>query len=148
METFSLKHHWRGSTAEENYSKRLIGCAEGKPDIVTSSGGGPGAELDQWNPEDLLGLALTTCHTLTFLALARKVGLDVRAVDTDVDVILEKGQHTMEVTKIRLTAKVTVPPGTDTDKVVKFYDKAHKYCYVAASIKSEVEHNVQVVAGT
>ena len=148
MDSYHLEHVWDGSTAEDDYAKLMRGFTPGKPDIWTSSGDGPGADMSRWNPEDLMGLALTTCHVLTFLALARKIRADVRRIRTAVEVVLEPQDKIKVVTRIILKGTIDVAAGADHTKVDDMWHKAHKYCYIANSIKSEIvlEAKIQDVA--
>ncbi len=139
MDSYHLEHVWDGSTADDSYAKLMRGFTPGKPDIWTSAGGGPGADMSRWNPEDLMGLALTTCHVLTFLALTRKIRADVRRIRTAVEVVLEPQDKIKVVTRIILKGTIEVTAGTDHAKVDDMWHKAHKYCYIANSIKSEIE---------
>lgn len=138
MSVHKLSHDWSGSTAPEHYPRDASASAPGKADIPMSAGAGFGGNDFRWNPEDTLGAALAQCHTLTFLALAHKVGLEITHVHTDVEVILEKGERTPEVTRCVLTSQVRVAPGHDPDKALEMYGKAHKYCFIANSLKGEV----------
>lgn len=138
MDSYRLEHVWDGSTADDGYAKLMRGFTPGKPDIWTSSGGGPGADMSRWNPEDLMGLALTTCHVLTFLALARKIRADVRRIRTAVEVILAPQDKIKVVSRINLHGTIDVAEGVDHAKVDDMWHKSHKYCYIANSIKAEI----------
>ena len=77
MHTFPMNLRWEGSTATE-YTKDAVASAPGKADIALSASSSYGGTDDKWNPEDLFGASMAYCHMLTFLALAKKVRLDVR----------------------------------------------------------------------
>ncbi len=136
MESYPFTLHWAGTTATADFTRDALVTAPGKPGIALSAGAAPG-DLSKWNPEDLLGASLAMCHTLTFLALAKKVGLDVREVTGQNEAILEKVERVPTVTKIVLRPQITLGAGADVAKAHEMYEKAHKYCYVANSIKSE-----------
>ncbi|QSQ13260.1 OsmC family protein [Myxococcus landrumensis] len=137
MEGFPLRLKWRGSTAGE-YSRDAAAGADGKPDLLLSAGTGYGGDGARWNPEDLLGASLAQCHLLTFLALAKKLRLDVRDYDDSVTVILEAVDKVKRVTKVRLAPVIRVAPRTDVEKVREMFFKAHKYCFIGQSITAEV----------
>lgn len=138
MSTFSLRHRWTGSSADADFTRDAAASAPGKADIQLSGSPDHKGNAHLWNPEDTLGAALVQCHTLTFLALAAKVGVDVRRVDTEVDVILEKVERVPEVTRCELRAHVQIAPGQSIDKAQEMYGKAHRYCFIAQSLKGEV----------
>lgn len=146
MSIHSLSHRWRGSALADPYLRDATASARGKADIDVSAGGAFHGSDARWNPEDLLGASLVQCHTLTYLALAHKVGVDVRAIDTEVAVHLEKGERTQEVTRVVLHSLIRVAPGADPAKAAEMYAKAEKYCFIANSIKGEVQATCDVTA--
>ena len=75
---------------------------------------------------------------LTFLALAKKVRLDVRGYEDHVTVTLDTVDKVTRITKVRLAPTIRVAPGTDAAKVREMFEKAHKYCFIGLSITSEV----------
>lgn len=115
-----------------------MASTEGKGDIAVSAAPSYGGNEKHWNPEDLFGASLATCHMLTFLALAKKVRLDVRGYEDHATVTLDTVDKVTRITKVRLAPTIRVAPGTDAAKVREMFEKAHKYCFVGLSITSEV----------
>lgn len=137
MHEFQLRLRWQGSTAAD-YDKSSVTSAPGKlHELMTSTAPPYGGDPARWNPEELFGVALALCHKLTFLALAKKVRLDIRAYDDQVKVGLDTVDGVTRVTTVRLAPTITVASG-DPAKVKEMFLKAHKYCFVANSITSEV----------
>lgn len=147
MNEFPLTLRWEGSTAGE-YTRDAVAEAPGKAPIQVSAGATYGGNATLWNPEDLLGASLGTCHFLTFLALAKKYKLDVRSYADDVTVTLDTVERVTKVTKIKLAPTIVVAAGTDPEKVREAFEKAHRYCFIAASITAEVvmEPKVELLA--
>lgn len=146
MSIHSLSHRWRGSTLADPYPRNAVASASGKADIDVSAAASFHGSDARWNPEDLLGASLVQCHTLTYLALAAKVGVDVRAIDTEVSVHLEKGERTQEVTRIEVHSLIRVAPDADAAKAAEMFAKAEKYCFIANSLKGEVVATCDVTA--
>lgn len=144
MHEFPLSLSWSGSTASE-YSRNATASVDGKPDLAVSSGPTYGGDPTRWNPEDLLGASLSTCHFLTFLALARKFRLDVRSYEDHATVVLDTVEGVTKVTKIRLAPVIKVVAGTDEAKVRDAFMKAHKYCFIGHSITAEVSMEPTIV---
>lgn len=142
MEHFQSTVSWQGSTATREFDRDATATAPGKPALTLSAGNG---NASCWNPEDMLGTSLSMCHMLTFLALASKVGIDVRAYDGQTETQLDTVDKITRVTRIRLTPRITVAAGSDEEKVRTMFEKAHKYCFIANSITSEVEMAPTVV---
>ncbi|MBK6512545.1 MAG: OsmC family protein [Polyangiaceae bacterium] len=146
MHEFPLRLSWSGSTAAD-YSRNATASVDGKPDLAVSSGPTYGGDPSRWNPEDLLGASLATCHFLTFLALARKFRLDVRAYDDHSTVVLDTVDGVTKVTQIRLAPTIRVAEGSDEAKVRDAFQKAHKYCFIGNSISAKIVMEPTVVIG-
>jgi organic hydroperoxide reductase OsmC/OhrA len=93
------------------------------------------------NPEEALVAALSSCHMLTFLAVAAKRKLSLDSYDDDAVGVLEKnaaGQ--LAITRVTLHPKVVWSAGTtvSADDLAKLHHDAHAGCFVANSVKTEV----------
>ncbi len=64
--------------------------------------------------------------------------LDVTAIDTEVQVELGTVDRTTSVERITLAATIRVAAGSDVAKATEMYHKAHRYCFIANSLRSEV----------
>ncbi|MBI3131856.1 MAG: OsmC family protein [Acidobacteria bacterium] len=143
--TYPLTLSWRGTTSSADYTRNAGITNPGKHDLAVSSAPEYAGDPTRWNPEDLLGSALATCHMLTFLALAAKARLEVTAYDDRAEAILDTVEKVTSITEIRLSPSIRVAKGTDAAKVVELFHKAHKYCFVANSIKCKVVMNPRVI---
>ena len=100
-----------------------------------------GNELNS-NPEQTLAASLSSCHMMTFLALAAKMNWPVISYNDNAIATLgknSKGQ--MSVTKLELNPIVTFSDkfSIDTDEMKKMQDRAHRYCFIANSLSEEVK---------
>ncbi|HTL98433.1 MAG TPA: OsmC family protein [Holophagaceae bacterium] len=138
---------WSGSTLADPYPRDASAAAPGKAPIPVSSGGDYGGDDSRWNPEDLLGSALATCHMLTFLALCAKTRTEVLAYEDRAESVLDTVDKVTWISEIRLRPAIRVAKGTDPAKVRELFEKAHKYCFVANSIKSKVTMAPEIVEG-
>lgn len=141
--TFPLRLSWGGSTASPDYPRDLTASTPGKVDLAVSSAGPYGGDPGRWNPEDLFGASLATCHTLTFLSLASKFRVDVRRVEVEVQVTLDTVERVTRITEVELRPTITVTG--DAGKVAEAWEKAHKYCFVANSVTARVSMPAPVV---
>ncbi len=139
MSSFPFALSWTGSTATRSFTRDATASAPDKAPILLSAGDAAVGDLTRWNPEDLLGASLAMCHMLTFLALAAKVGIDVRAYEEAGEAQLTTVDRVTAVTTIRLAPAIRLGPGADVAKAHSLFEKAHKYCYIANSIKADVE---------
>ena len=94
------------------------------------------------NPEQTLAASLSSCHMMTFLALAAKMSWPVTSYKDNTVVTLgknSKGQ--MSVTKIELNPKIEFSDGfsADSEEMKKVQERAHRYCFIANSLSNEVK---------
>lgn len=92
------------------------------------------------NPEEMLVGALSSCHMLTFLALAARDGLVVDSYeDHAVGTMTKNAQGRLAVTKVVLHPKVAFggdPPSRET--LQRMHEHAHHGCFIANSVHTEV----------
>jgi organic hydroperoxide reductase OsmC/OhrA len=97
---------------------------------------------DRVDPEQGFVAALSSCHMLTFLALAAKRRFVVEAYDDEAVGYLEKNaEGRMAMTRVRLRPKARFAEGAapDPETLAQLHEKAHKYCFISNSVTSEVD---------
>ena len=93
------------------------------------------------DPEAAFVAALSSCHMLTFLALASNKGFVVDSyVDSAVGHLEKNAAGKFAVTRVDLNPKIAfsgakLPAQADLDWL---HDKAHKECFIANSVTTEV----------
>jgi organic hydroperoxide reductase OsmC/OhrA len=92
---------------------------------------GPG---DRWSPENLFVAAVADCLVLTFRAVARASNLPWTVLRCTAEGQLERVEGVTHFTQMALLARLTVPPGTDTDKARRLLEKAEKGCLITNSL--------------
>ena len=100
-----------------------------------------GNELNT-NPEHTLAASLSSCHMMTFLALAAKMKWPVKTYkDTAIATLGKNLNGLMSVTKIELNPKVEFSNGfsVDSSKMKEVQDRAHRYCFISNSLSNEVK---------
>ena len=92
------------------------------------------------NPEELLVAALSSCHLLTFLAVAAKRKLVVERYEDRGVGTLEKNEHgKLAVTRTVLHPKVTFRGAApDTETLARMHETAHRECFIANSVRTIV----------
>ena len=94
------------------------------------------------NPEQALAAALSSCHMMTFLALAAKMKWPVVSYYDKASAFLGKNSKgKMCVNKIELNPKIIFDNNfsVTNEEMIKMQDRAHRYCFVANSLSDEVE---------
>ena len=94
------------------------------------------------DPEEAFVAALSSCHMLFFVDLARRAGFPASTYrDEAVGLMVTEGGKTW-VSRVDLNPVVTwagtAPSG---EQVAKLHDKAHHLCFIANSVKTEVVVN-------
>ena len=125
----------------ESYNRDHVVTFEGGIEIKASAAPGFQGNPDYVDPEEALVGALSSCHMLTFLAIAAKKRLTVDSYEDDAVGFLEKnGDGRMAVTRATLRPKV-VWGGDKTptsEEIERIHEKAHQACFIANSVLTEV----------
>ncbi|MBB1269189.1 OsmC family protein [Shewanella sp. SR44-3] len=142
---FQLTVSWDNSVQIADDFSRDHQIAYGSGQVVNASSAPEykGSE-DKINPEESLLAALSSCHMLTFLAIAHLKRLPVASYIDDASADLGKTESgKLAVTKMILNPKVIFAEGVEVDHetLTKMHDKAHVNCFIANSLRSEVEIN-------
>jgi organic hydroperoxide reductase OsmC/OhrA len=110
-------------------------------DAAPDWGGDPG----NTNPEQALASALSSCHMMTFLALAAKAGWPVASYhDYAVAHLGKNPRGQMSVTRIDLHPVVRFDTGfsVEAEEMAQMQDRAHRYCFIANTLADSVEINI------
>tara|TARA_Y100000590_G_C15189261_1_gene814328 strand:+ start:57 stop:506 length:450 start_codon:yes stop_codon:yes gene_type:complete len=101
-----------------------------------------GGSPNNLNPEQSLAAAMSSCHMMTFLALAAKMKWPVIKYDDRAVAYLGKNSKgKMSVNKIELNPKITFGSNfsVSNEEMTKMLDRSHRYCFIANSLSEEVE---------
>ena len=125
-ETYPREHRWSFPGGHEV-------PASSAPDFL-----GDASRVD---PEEAFVAALSSCHMLTFLALAARRRLVVESYRDEAVGFLEKNEEGRQaITRVVLRPRIRFggdPP--DAQQVEKLHHKAHEHCFIANSVRTEVE---------
>ena len=105
-----------------------------------------GNELNS-NPEQTLAASLSSCHMMTFLALAAKMRWPVKSYKDNAHAFLGKNSKgKMCVNKIELNPIIKFDNdfSVSKDEMDKMQDRSHRYCFVANSLSDEVEIKINI----
>jgi organic hydroperoxide reductase OsmC/OhrA len=92
------------------------------------------------NPEEELVAAMSTCHMLTFLAIAARRRLVVDRYEDEASGVLEKNEAgRLAITRATLRPRATFSGQTPTaDELAKLHESAHANCFIASSVRTEI----------
>lgn len=109
--------------------------------VPASAAPGYKGEADRVDPEEAFVAALSSCHMLTFLAIAAKKKLVVDAYeDRAVGHMDKNAEGRLAITSVDLHPHVTFAPGVEVDAAAlkKMHHDAHEHCFIANSVKTLV----------
>jgi len=139
-------HRYEATLSWEGGSRAALSSGS-RPVLV----GGPPPEFDGepgwWSPEHLLLSAANLCLMTTYLALARKSGLEIGQYRSHAEGVLEKTKEGLVFTRISLHVSI-LAPASRLEEARKLVDTAKRYCIVSNALKRpvEVEADVQPTA--
>ena len=99
------------------------------------------------NPENLLLAAASSCQLLSFLALAARNGLDVRAYSDEAEAVMPVSRDRMRITQIVLRPRIVLGPGAEPARVHELAQQAHRDCFIANTLNADIvlEPSVEVM---
>jgi organic hydroperoxide reductase OsmC/OhrA len=109
--------------------------ASASPHVV-----GNWADPSAVDPEEMLVAALSNCHMLSFLHVARLNGFAVTAYRDHAEGVMEEiAPGRQAITKVTLRPRITWQGETPDDaKLGDMHHAAHEACFIANSVKTEV----------
>ena len=123
---YDRSHDWvfeGGTTIKASSAKEFLG----KPELV--------------NPEEAFAASLSSCHMLTFLAIASRKRFIVDSYEDNAVAILGKNSNgKLAVTKTYLRPKVSFSGDNipDTAQILEMHHISHEECFIANSVLTEV----------
>ncbi len=93
------------------------------------------------DPEEAFVASLSSCHMLTFLAVAARRKFVVDAYHDEAVGVLEKdAEGRLAITRVTLMPQVSFSgeKTPDPEELRRLHDQAHHACFIANSVKTEV----------
>jgi organic hydroperoxide reductase OsmC/OhrA len=92
------------------------------------------------DPEEMLVAALSTCHMLTFLHIARLAGFHAAAYRDQAEGRMEEiAPGKQAVTNVKLQPRIEwVGPEPDEEKLKHMHHEAHEACFISNSVRTTV----------
>jgi organic hydroperoxide reductase OsmC/OhrA len=144
MDKFIINIDWQRSSKDFSYdtfNRSHVIYVGGDQTIHNSAAPEYKGDSDMTNPEELLASSLSSCHMLTFLAIASKSGYIVDNYECVAEAIMGKNAiGKMSVTEIKLQPNVTFSgeKHPTEEQLKSLFDKAHANCFIAQSINTKV----------
>jgi organic hydroperoxide reductase OsmC/OhrA len=123
---------WDGGEGEDVQAHQVLLGAQSLPSSSAVELGGDDLKS---NPEMLLVGALSSCHMLWFLALARKRGFAIASYEDDADGILDGKRFTEATLRPRVRWEGEPPP---PEAIEELHRRSHELCFIANSVEFPV----------
>jgi organic hydroperoxide reductase OsmC/OhrA len=129
------------SFSREAFSRDHTWAFPGGIEVAASSAPLYRGDGSRVNPEEAFVASLSSCHMLTFLAMAAAQGFVVDAyTDEAVGVLARDADKELAITRVTLRPHVTFGGGRGptADELAALHAGAHARCFIARSVKTEV----------
>ena len=143
------EHHiqlsWNKGDAAFTYSdyprNHAIVFKNGQERLTASAAPAYKGDATKADPEDLLVASLSSCHMLSFLAIASKKKVTVTSYEDDAVGFLENDSSngkggTLWITRVILRPRVVCD--ADAATLAEIHHLAHQACFIANSVKTDV----------
>ena len=135
--------HWNRNGREftqKEYSREHVWKFVGGSEVRASSAPQYLGDATLVDPEEAFVASVSSCHMLTFLALAARDGFVVDDYrDEAVGLLGRNDKKRMAITHITLRPDITwggEPP--NQEQLAKLHENAHKHCFIANSVSTEI----------
>jgi organic hydroperoxide reductase OsmC/OhrA len=127
--SYSRAHEWR-------FDGGQVVRGSSSPNVVPE----PRSDPYGVDPEEALVAAVSSCHMLWFLDLARHAGLDVASYEDDAAGEMGRvGEGRYAMTRIILRPRIAFAGREpDTAEMDALHREAHERCFIANSLKTQV----------
>jgi organic hydroperoxide reductase OsmC/OhrA len=128
-------------TYNEYPRNHAIAFKNGQETMIASAAPAYKGDASKADPEDLLVASLSSCHMLSFLAIASKKKVTVTSYEDDAVGFLENDTSNNKggvlwITRVILRPRVTCD--ADPGLLAEIHHLAHEACFIANSVKTEV----------
>ena len=135
---------WTGNTGTgtrdyRGYERAHEYSVDGKPVIPGSSDPAFRGDATRYNPEELLVMAISSCHMLWYLHFCADRKIVVTGyVDDATGTMVEDAERGGYFTEVILRPVVTLEAGSDAALAESLHERAHHFCFVANSVNFPV----------
>lgn len=134
--------HWQKGEAPFTYlaypRNHDIAFKNGAERLTVSAAAAYLGDAGKSDPEDLLVASLSSCHMLSFLAIAAKRKLTVLSYEDDAVGFLEDDGGTLWVTRVILRPYVAFERDPGAETLAEMHHLAHEACFIANSVKTDI----------
>ena len=145
--TYEVRVDWTGNDGDgtktyRSYRRDHTIAAHGKAPIPGSSDPNFRGDASRYNPEELLVASLSSCHMLWYLHLCAVNHVTVVEYQDAASGVMEENEDgSGEFVRVTLRPKVKIAGVNDDDRkrALALHEEAHRFCFIARSVKFPVE---------
>jgi organic hydroperoxide reductase OsmC/OhrA len=141
MHEYHTMCRWKGSTGPGYEAYDRTHSAETDPpttSLTLSSDPAFHGNRELLDPEQLFVVSASSCQLLSFLAVAARARIDVVEYEDDARGVMPDEPRPMRVTEIVLRPRIVVRGGATEARIRHLCDVAHRECFIANSVTTEI----------
>lgn len=145
LHTYDIVTTWTGNRGVGTASYRAYErehqlCAAGKPAIEGSADPAFRGDPTRWNPEEMFVASVSSCHMLWYLHLCAEAGIVVTGYTDDArGEMQEDAAGSGRFTRIELRPRVALAAATESERALALHAVAHAKCFIARSVRCDIE---------
>lgn len=141
-------NHGNGTAQYDDYGREFSVRMQGKPELLGSADPGFRGDASRHNPEDLLLVAISSCHMLSYLALCARHRISVLAYADDATATMAlSADGSGRFTSATLHPRVVVQDASQVERAMALHERAHALCFIANSCNFPIAHAASVSVG-
>ena len=144
MATHTAKLNWKRNGADfgyKNYSRNHTWVFENGATLEASAATAYLGDPSKVDPEQAFAASLSSCHMLTFLAIASMQKRVIESYEDEaVAHLMKNDSGRMVITRVDLNPKIVWAEGSEPDRATleKLHHNAHRECFLANSVTCEI----------
>jgi organic hydroperoxide reductase OsmC/OhrA len=147
--TYSTTLTWTGAqhgttSSYQAYSREYEAQSGEKPALRGSADPLYRGDPTLYNPEELLVIALSSCHLLSYLAECARGGVHVVSYADHASGSMAVKDGRMRIVDVLLRPCVAIARGSDIERARALHERAHEECFIANSVNFVVRHEATV----
>ena len=148
--TYQVDLEWTGNAGAgtktyQSYNREHVIRVKGKPELLCSSDPAFRGDPARHNPEEMLVMALSSCHMLWYFHVCMDAGVIVtRYEDAAIGYLDENADGSGQFREVILKPKVQVAKLSMLEKALALHEKANSMCFISRSCNFPVKHEPEV----
>jgi len=91
--------------------------------------------------------AVETCFLVTLGGVAQAWRFEFTSLELSSEGTVDRAGGAIRFTEVVLRPRLTVPPGTDTNRALRLMEKSEKTCLVSASLSTPIRLEPEILQG-